>query len=58
MKKRYEDMTTEELLIEMHNLHEAIGFTPEPLKVNSDGVIILDPENEADRYWIELMEEE
>ena len=56
-KKPLESMTTEELLVEMKKMHEKIGYTPEELKVDSDGAIILDPQNDYDKRWIERLEE-
>lgn len=46
-------MTTEELLKVYFNLLKKSGFTPKELKINSEGIIVLNPNDEDDRAWYE-----
>ena len=57
MKKKLEDMNTEELLKEMSKVHKKTNFKPEKFNTDKEGTILLNPNNKNDREWYENNED-
>ena len=53
LEKKLEDMTIEELLKLHSKLLKELGIKPKKLEINSEGIIVLDPDDEDDRAWYE-----
>lgn len=51
MKQKLENMTTAELVKYFFSLYHELEPEPKRLEISSEGIIILDPNNNEDLKW-------